>query len=81
MWLERRWLVGYTGDVVPMRDSPSLSRAWERLLSLSEVERRNLRRRARLRIKESFTVPLLVQRTQEALESLVEENYVVVGHT
>jgi glycosyltransferase involved in cell wall biosynthesis len=74
-------IVGDTGDIVPMKDSPSLARAWERLLSLSEVERRNLGRRARLRIKECYTVPLLVQRTQEVLESLVEENYVVVGHT
>lgn len=65
------FIVGDTGTVVPTRDPESLARAWERLLSMSDGERCRLGLRARERIEENFSVPLLVQRTQEALESLM----------
>jgi len=66
------YIVGDTGKIVPVKDPESLSRTWEQFLTKPETERRALGLRARRRIEENFTIPLLVQRTQEALESLIQ---------
>lgn len=65
------FIVGDTGIVVSAKDPVSLARAWERLLSMSEAERRDLGHRARRRIEENFPISLLVRRTQEEFKNLV----------
>ena len=65
-------IVGDTGLVVARKDPMSLAWAWQQLLSLSKTERCELGYRARQRIVANFDVSLLLKRTQEAFESLLE---------
>jgi glycosyltransferase involved in cell wall biosynthesis len=64
-------IVGQTGIVVPPRAPKSLADAWEKLFSLSQLERQELGIRARQRIEENYTI----QGTVKAYESLYEEVY------
>ena len=55
------WIVGDTGRVVPPRDPAALAAAWSGLLSLDRHARRELGRRARRRIADSFSIDVVVR--------------------
>jgi glycosyltransferase involved in cell wall biosynthesis len=64
-------IVGETGLVVPTEDSRALSTALDRMASLSEVERHELGRAARVRIESSFSLSHTVQEYDDLYQSVM----------
>lgn len=58
-------IVGDTGEAVPPQDPKALAEAVDRLLALSPESRRELGRRARQRIVESYSLESIVRRYDE----------------
>jgi glycosyltransferase involved in cell wall biosynthesis len=58
-------VVGETGAVVPPRDPESLCRAWDRLLALSDSERRTLGQSARRRVIENYSLAAIVHQYEQ----------------
>ncbi|HWF86438.1 MAG TPA: glycosyltransferase, partial [Vicinamibacterales bacterium] len=54
-------IVGDTGRVVPPRDPPALAAAWLDLLTLGDEQRRDIGRRARQRVADSFSIDTVVR--------------------
>jgi glycosyltransferase involved in cell wall biosynthesis len=66
------WVAGGTGRVVAPNDCIALSEGLARMCELSGEERCGLGQQARKRIVENFSVELMVRRTEETLEALLE---------
>jgi glycosyltransferase involved in cell wall biosynthesis len=66
------WVAGGTGRVVAPNDCIALSEGLARMCELSGEERCGVGQQARKRIVENFSVELMVRRTEEALEALLE---------
>jgi glycosyltransferase involved in cell wall biosynthesis len=64
-------IVGNTGIVVMSGDAHALSEAWQKMLTFTPGERGYRGTQARMRILENYSVALLVERTSNALLSLV----------
>lgn len=65
------FIVGDTGVVVPPGDAAALAAAWEEFLTLTDAERLKLGESARARIRTEFGVDKLVQRTTDAIVSIL----------
>jgi glycosyltransferase involved in cell wall biosynthesis len=63
-------IIGDFGSIVPPGDASGLADAIGGMLALAEERRRSLGLRGRQRIVDSFSVDVLVERTQEALAAL-----------
>jgi glycosyltransferase involved in cell wall biosynthesis len=64
-------LVGETGAIAPPCEPALLAHATEHLLALSPERRSEIGRAARQRVLEEFTIPRMVQRTEDALCSVL----------
>jgi glycosyltransferase involved in cell wall biosynthesis len=65
------WIVGETGRIVPPRDPEALARAWMSLLELPTEARAALGAAARDRIKNHFSLPVVVARYAELYNDIV----------
>ena len=61
-------MVADTGLVVPPRDAPAMAAAWRELLALPQTQRRELGRRARVRIEEHYSLEQIVAQYAAAWE-------------
>ncbi|TEB06592.1 putative glycosyltransferase EpsF [Pelotomaculum schinkii] len=64
-------VVGQTGKAVPPKDHRTLAQAWSELIELGPVGRSRLGQAARLRIKEHFSLPLIVNRYEELYKEVI----------
>jgi glycosyltransferase involved in cell wall biosynthesis len=67
------WVAGAGGLTVAPNDCNGLSETLARISRLSKEERSSLAQEARKRVVENFSVELMVKRTEDALEALVED--------
>jgi len=67
---DAREVLGDTGVIVPRRDAQALAEAMTKELERVRIEGPRLRASLRQRIVENFSVPKLVQRTAEAIETI-----------
>jgi glycosyltransferase involved in cell wall biosynthesis len=66
-------LIGDTGVVVPPREPSALADAWIRLLELESEARLELGERGRQRIREQYSLGLMVERYERLYDSLAGE--------
>lgn len=59
------WVVGETGRVVPPRNPEALCAAWRELVEMGTAARRDLGMRARQRIKDQFSIEMIVRQYEE----------------
>jgi glycosyltransferase involved in cell wall biosynthesis len=67
-------IVGDTGVVVPIRDPEALAAGWERLLALSDADRRALGAAARQRIEGHYRLDLIVARYEQLWLQVAAQN-------
>lgn len=67
---DARRIVGNTGFVVATHDPSALVKAWKELLELTGDERKRLEEQVRQHIVDNFSIPTMVQASQQALEGL-----------
>jgi len=60
-------VVGDTGIIVPAKDSQALAAAWNKMLSLDDVEFKRLSDAARERVVHEFSVQMLIDSTEQVL--------------
>ncbi len=65
-------IVGETGIVVPPRDVDALTQAWRRWLTFTDTERLARGVQARARIVREFGLPIMVTKTEAALQGLLK---------
>jgi glycosyltransferase involved in cell wall biosynthesis len=70
-------IVGETGEIVPPEKSATLSDAMDRLLGRLERSPDEMRRAARARIVDNYSVERLIDRTEALLEQLVQSSATV----
>ncbi len=66
------YIVGDTGVVVPPRDPAALARGWAEMIDRIESARPEVCSMTRARIVENFSADALIQRTEKALEELID---------
>jgi glycosyltransferase involved in cell wall biosynthesis len=66
-------ILGDTGEVIRPGDSDALLRAWKKILNLSAVERSELGKAARKRVRDCFDIWKIVRRYEDLYTSLIEE--------
>ena len=64
-------VVGQTGKAVPPGDHRALAQAWSELIGLGPEGRGRLGQAARLRIREHFSLPFIVNRYEELYKNVV----------
>ena len=64
-------IVGDTGRVVPPRDPSALAAAWLDLLAIGDEPRRDLGRRARQRIADSFSIDAVVRTYEDTYRNVL----------
>jgi len=63
------WIVGDSGIVVPPRNHEALCEAWLKLIELGSVKRQILGEKARERIKNHFSIQMIVQKYEQLYEA------------
>ena len=64
-------LIGETGSVVPPKNSESLAEACLAMLSLPKVERQDLGKKARKRIKDTHSIESVIKVYEELYEGMI----------
>jgi len=63
------WIVGDSGIVVPPCNHEALCEAWQKLVELGSVKRKILGEKARERIKNHFSIQMIVQKYEQLYEA------------
>lgn len=66
------YLIGDTGFIVPPKDPQALAGGWERIFSMSAVERRALGKQARQRIQQHFSITQIALRYEALYTQIVQ---------
>lgn len=66
-------VVADAGVVVAPRDAEALAEGWQRLLALGEDERDNWSQRARARIEDHFSLPVIVDQYQDLFSEVLAQ--------
>jgi len=64
------WIVGDSGIVVPPCNHEALCEAWQKIIELGSVKRQILGEKARERIKNHFSIQMIVQKYEQLYEAL-----------